>query len=168
MQYAWIHADTSGTSDRAIYGFKESANEKRLPILEGTEAAMRMKLLRLTKGAAVCAATIVALAACASNPVADEKFAVAKASLHRAEGSRAPEYAPVELATAREKLARAEKANSDRNLQPATDLAEQANIDAQLAEATAQEQRSQKAAMEFDTSMQALRQESMRSSQPTQ
>jgi hypothetical protein len=74
----------------------------------------------------------------------------------------------VELAAARDKLTRAEKAASDRAAQPATMLAEQANVDAQLAEATAMQQRSHKAAAEFDSSMQALRQESMRSSQPTQ
>jgi hypothetical protein len=129
---------------------------------------MRTKLLGLTKGIAGFAAIAAALAACASNPVADEKIAVAKASLQRAEGSGAPEFAPVQLAAARDKLARAEKANADRNLQPATALAEQANMDAQLAEATAQQQRSHAAATEFDTSMQALRQESMRRSQPTQ
>ncbi len=129
---------------------------------------MRMKLSRLTKGAAVFTATVVVLAACASSPVADEKIAVAKASLQRAEGSGAPEYAPVELATARDKLARAEKANADHDLQPATNLAEQANVDAQLAEATAQEQRAHKAAMEFDSGINTLQQESMRSSPPTQ
>src|ERR1019366_163166 len=123
---------------------------------------MRIDSRRLTKGVAAFAMTVVALAACASNPVADEKIAVAKASLQRAEASGAPEFAPVELATARDKLAGAEKANADRKLQPATMLAEQANVDAELAEATAQKQRSHKAAMEFDTSMQALRQESMR------
>jgi hypothetical protein len=128
---------------------------------------MRMTTLRLTKGVAAFAATAVVLAACASNPAADEKIAVAKASLQRAEGSGAPEFAPVEMAAARDKLARAEKANTDRNLQPAILLADQANVDAQLAEATAQQQRSSKAATEFDASMQALRQESMRSSQPT-
>ena len=128
---------------------------------------MRIKSSRLTRGAAF-AATVVVLAACASNPAADEKIAVAKASLQRAEGSGAPEFAPVELASARDKLARAEKANADRNLQPASALADQANADAQLAEATAQQQRSSKAAKEFDASMQALRQESTRSSQPTQ
>ncbi|MGA2843013.1 MAG: DUF4398 domain-containing protein [Steroidobacteraceae bacterium] len=129
---------------------------------------MRIDSRRLTKCVAALAVTVVALAACASNPVADEKIAVAKASLQRAEASGAPEFAPVELATARDKLAGAEKANADRKLQPAAMLAEQANVDAELAEATAQKQRSHKAAMEFDTSMQALRQESMRSSQPTQ
>jgi hypothetical protein len=134
----------------------------------GPDTAMRIKSSRLIKGAAAFAATVVVLAACASNPVADEKIAVAKASLQRAEGSGAPEFAPVELASARDKLARAEKANADRNLRPATLLAEQANVDAEFAEASAQQQRSHKAAMEFDTSMQTLRQESMRSSQPAQ
>jgi hypothetical protein len=109
------------------------------------------------------------LAGCASsNPLANEKIAVAKASVQRAEGSGAPELAPVELAAARDKLARAEQANTARNLLPATQLAEQANVDAELAEATAQQQRSHKAAMEFDTSMETLRQESMRSSPPAQ
>jgi hypothetical protein len=53
-------------------------------------------------------------------------------------------------------------------MQPATVLAEQANIDAQVAEASAQQQKSRKAALEFDASMQALRQESQRTSQPAQ
>jgi hypothetical protein len=120
------------------------------------------------KGVAALAAGTVVLAACASNPAADEKIAGAKASVQRAEGSGAPELAPVELASARDKLARAEKANADHDLQPALLLAEQANADAELAEATAQQQRSHKAAAEFDAGMQTLRQESLRSSPPTQ
>jgi hypothetical protein len=103
------------------------------------------------------------LAAHAADPVADEKIAVAKAALQRAEQSGAPQAAPVELATARDKLARAEKAKMDRDSKTATVLAEQANIDAQVAEATAQQQKSHSAAIEFDSSMQALRAEAMRS-----
>lgn len=129
---------------------------------------MRTKIVKVTRGAAAIAATVVALAACSSNPVADEKIAVAKASVQRAEVSGAPEYAPVELATARDELARAEKKNADRDLQPAAILAERANIDAELAEATAQEQRSHKAAMEFDASMRTLQQETIRSSPAVQ
>lgn len=129
---------------------------------------MHIDSRKFVMGTAALVATLSSLASCASNPIADEKIAVAKASVQRAEGSGAPELAPVEMAAAREKLASAEKANSDRQLQPATMLAEQANVDAELAEATAQQQRSHKAAAEFDTSMQALRQESMRNSQPTQ
>jgi Domain of unknown function (DUF4398) len=141
---------------------------ERAPIPKGPETDMRTKIVKVTRGAAAIAATVVALAACSSNPVANEKIAVAKASVQRAEVSGAPEYAPVELATARDELARAEKKNADHDLQPATLLAEKANIDAQLAEATAQEQRSQKAAMEFDASMRTLQQETTRSSPAVQ
>jgi hypothetical protein len=120
------------------------------------------------KGAAVCAVIVLGMSACASTPIPNEKIAVAKSSVQHAEQAGAPELAPVELAAARDKLARAEKAAADHDAQPATMLAEQANADAQLAEATAQQQRSRKAAMEFDASMQALRSESMRNTQPTQ
>lgn len=119
------------------------------------------------RGAMITAA-VLAMAGCASTPIPNERIAVAKASVERAEQSGAPEYAPVELAAARDKLNRAEKAATAREAQPATMLAEQANADAQLAEATAMKERSHKAATEFDASMQTLRQESMRSSQPTQ
>lgn len=129
---------------------------------------MRMNTLKLTRGAAAIAVTVVALAACSSNPVADEKIAVAKASVQRAEASGAPEYSPVQLATARDELALAEKDNANHDLQPATNLAERANIDAQLAEATAQQQRSRKAAMESDSGMQTLQQETTRSSPAVQ
>lgn len=139
-----------------------------MPIAKGPETDMRMKILKLTRCAAAIAVTAVTLAACSSNPVADEKIAVAKASVQRAEASGAPEYAPVQLATARDELARAEKDNADHDLQPATNLAEKANIDAQLAEATAQQQRSRKAAMESDSGMQTLQQETTRSSPAVQ
>ncbi len=117
---------------------------------------------------AAAAGVAVFLSACASSPVADEKIAVAKASVQRAELSGAPQAAPVELASARDKLTQAEKANADHDLKPATALADQANIDAQVAEATAQQQRARKAAMEFDASMQTLRQETLRTSPATQ
>jgi uncharacterized protein DUF4398 len=119
------------------------------------------------KYAALCAA-IALSAGCVTTPVPNEKLAVAKSSVQRAEQSGAPELAPVEMAAARDKLARAEKAAADHDAAPATQLAEQANVDAQLAEATAQEKHSRKAATEFDANLQALRQESLRSTQPNQ
>ena len=127
---------------------------------------MLIPLSNLTMSAAACAAFAIGLGACASVPVPNEKLAVAKASVQRAEQSGAPELAPVEMTAARDKLARAEKAASARNEQPATLLAEQADVDARLAEATAQQQRSRKAAMEFDATMQTLRGESLRNAQP--
>jgi Domain of unknown function (DUF4398) len=125
--------------------------EEEFTVLEATQ---------LIKGAAVCAAAVLGLAACASSPIPNEKIAVARASVQRAEQSGAPEFAPVELAAARDKLQRAEKAAGDHDAQPATMLAEQSNVDAELAEATAQQHKSHKAAVELDASLQALRQES--------
>jgi hypothetical protein len=125
-------------------------------------------ITRLTGRLAACAAFAVGLAACASTPIPNEKLAVAKASVASAEQSGAPELAPVEMASARDNLSRAEKAAAHHDAEPATQLAEQANADAKLAEATAQQQRSHKAAMEFDASMQALRAESMRNTATSQ
>src|SRR5450432_3914367 len=110
------------------------------------------------KGVAAVIVAAVCLAACASNPAADEQIAVAKESVARAEQSGAPQAAPTELGTARDKLAQAEKANASHTLPLATQLAEQATVDAQVAEATALQQRSHKAAVDFDTSMQTLQQ----------
>ncbi len=60
------------------------------------------------------------------------------------------------MAAAREKLARAEKAAADHETKPATQLAEQADIDAQIGGSDGAAASSHKAAMEFDASMQAL------------
>jgi hypothetical protein len=114
------------------------------------------------------AAIALSAAGCATTPIPNEKIAVAKSSVQAAEQAGAPELAPVEMAAARDKLARAEKAAADRDAQAASGLAEQANADAQLAEATAQEQRSHKAAMELAASLQALRRESSRNAQSNQ
>jgi hypothetical protein len=129
---------------------------------------VKFELPDLIKGATLGVVTLGALGACASTPVPGEKIAVAEASLHRAEQAGAPQLAPVELATARDKLARAQKAAADHDALPATQLAEQANVDAELAEATAVAQKSHQTATQFDASMQALRQEAMRSTQAAQ
>ena len=113
------------------------------------------------------AATICVVAQ-ASDHLADDRIAVAKAAVEHAEQAGAPEAAPIELASARDKLVRAQKANAARDLKPAAAWADQANIDAQVAEATAVLARSKKAAVEFDASLQTLRQEAARSSQSTQ
>lgn len=120
----------------------------------------RLKLLK----SAIALTTLAVTSAYAASPVADETIAVAKAAVQRAEQSGAPLAGPVELASARSKLAAAEKSNADHKPKPAIALAKQANIDAQVAEAMAQRERAAKAASEFDASMLALRQESTRNS----
>jgi hypothetical protein len=123
-----------------------------------------------TAAAAAACAVALLLAACASGPavIPSEKIAVARAEVQRAEQSGAPELAPVQMAAARDKLASAERAEAHRDNQPAADLADQANVDALYAEASAQQQKSLKAEADFDASMQALRHETLRNSPPTQ
>ena len=129
---------------------------------------MSTRISNSLRSASAAAALLVALSAGAITPAPNEKLAVAKASVQRAEQAGAPEFAPVELASAREKLVGADKALAERKPIVATQLAEQANADAQLAEARAVQQKSHKAALEFDASMVALRQESNRPTQPAQ
>jgi Domain of unknown function (DUF4398) len=129
---------------------------------------MPRELLDGAKGLSLCTALALSVAGCATTPIPNEQIAVAKSSVQRAEQNGAPELAAVEMTTARQELASAEKAAADHQALPATQWAEKANVDAQLAEATAQERRAHKAATEFDTSMRALRQETQRSAQPTQ
>jgi hypothetical protein len=114
------------------------------------------------------AASAFCLAAHASDRVADDKIAVAKAAIEHAEQAGGPEAAPVQMASARDKLALAEKANAKHDPKPAAQWADQANIDAQVAEATATQVRSNKAAVEFDAGLQTLRQEANRAAQPAQ
>ncbi len=118
---------------------------------------MTTESLRSLLAVGAVAAMIGAVAGCASSPVPNEKLALAQASVQRAEQAGAPQAAPVEMATARDKLTRAQAAAADHKPIPATQLAEQANIDAQLAEAIAERSKSEKAAAQFDASMQALR-----------
>jgi hypothetical protein len=113
-------------------------------------------------------ACIFCMVARAGDHVADDKIAVAKAAIGHAEQAGGPEAAPVQMASARDKLALAEKAHAKRDEKPAAAWADQANIDAQVAEATATQVRSSKAAVEFDASLQTLRQEAGRPSQPAQ
>jgi len=101
------------------------------------------------------AAAVLVMAAHASTPVPSDKLAVAHDSVQRAERSGA-----------KDKLNRAENAAVHHDGLSAAQYADQATVDAQLAEAMATQQKSHKAAMEFDASMQALRTESMRSTQP--
>jgi small-conductance mechanosensitive channel len=124
-----------------------------------------MKNRRTICGGA-CLAVVAALAACASSPVPLEQLAVAKQSVQRAEQAGATELAPVELSTARDKLQRAQAAAANHDGRTATMLADQANVDAQLAEATAREHKSHEAEMQLEASLQALRQDASQDQVP--
>jgi hypothetical protein len=105
----------------------------------------------------------LAMVGCASAPPATDKLAIAKRSIERAEQAGATQSAPTELSQARDKLAAADKASADRDAKTAVRLADQADVDGRLAEAAAVASRSRRAATELDASVQAMRDESMRS-----
>jgi hypothetical protein len=111
------------------------------------------------------------IVACASAPVPVDKLAVAKSSVERAERAQAAQFAQVELNNARNKLAAAQAAADKRDADVAARLADQAEVDAQLAEYTARAKQQEQLVNEMDASLRDLRNETLRnqgSAQPQQ
>lgn len=107
------------------------------------------------------AAFVALLSACASEPPPRSQLAVGQASVERATGPAAAE-APVELAAARDKIARANVAFANKDYTLARLLAEQADADATLAEAQARTVRSDRALVAVRDSIRQLREEMVR------
>lgn len=102
------------------------------------------------------------IVACASAPMPIDKLAVARSSVERAEQAQAAQFAQVELNTARTKLAAAQAAADDRDGEVAARLADQADVDAQLAESTARAKQQEQVVAEMEDSLRALRNETLR------
>lgn len=105
---------------------------------------------------------VVALSGCASAPVPSERLAVAEAAVQRANSRSTSESAPAELQIAIAKLASARQAVNSEDYELAAQLAEQAEVDAQVAELHAQLVRSRIAAEESQKAAQILREETNR------
>lgn len=99
------------------------------------------------------------LAGCSGVPVPKEQLAVSQAAVNEATRSGAPEHAPAELRSAREKLDRARQAVKDHEYERARQFAEQAEVDARLAQAKAGSERARVAADQVQESLEVLRQE---------
>jgi hypothetical protein len=115
----------------------------------------------------ILCAVAFGLVACASAPVPVDKLAVAKNSVERAEQAQAGQFAQVELNTARNKLAAAQAAADKRDADVAARMADQAEVDAQLAESTARAKQQEQLVAEMDNSLRDLRNETLRN-QPAQ
>lgn len=109
----------------------------------------------------IALAGLVLLSACASTPPPSNELAVGSAAVERATGSAAVE-APVELAAARDKLARAKTAYASQDYVLARQLAEQAQADAGLAEAKSRSARADRALTEVQEGIRQLRDEAAR------
>jgi hypothetical protein len=103
-----------------------------------------------------------AIVACASAPLPTEKLEIARSSIARAEQAQAGEFAQIELDQARAKLAAAEAAGDHRDAESAARMADQADIDAQLAESTARARQQEQRAAEMDASLRDLRTQTLK------
>jgi hypothetical protein len=99
---------------------------------------------------------------CASTPMPVEKLAVAKSSIERAEQAQAAQFAQVELNSARNKYAAAQAAADKKEAGVAARLADQADVDAQLAESTARAKQQEQLVTEMEASLRDLRNETLR------
>jgi len=104
------------------------------------------------------------IVACASTPMPVEKLAIAKTSLERAEQAQAAQFAQIELNSARNKYAAAQAAVDKKDAEVAARLADQADVDAQLAESTARAKQQEQLVNEMDAGLRDLRNETLRSS----
>ena len=102
------------------------------------------------------------IVACAATPMPVDKLALAKSSVDRAEQAQAAQFAQVELSAARNKLAAAQAAADKKDAETAARMADQAEVDAQLAEFTARAKQQEQLVNEMDASLRDLREETLR------
>ena len=109
-------------------------------------------------------ASVLLIAGCSGIPPT-EQIAVSKAAVNTASSAGGTQFAPVPMRTAMEKMDAAERAMVTKDYPLALRLAEQAQVDAQLAASTARSIKAQNAATELQQSNRVLRQEIDRSTQ---
>lgn len=96
---------------------------------------------------------------CASTPAPTEQMAVSRAAINAANSSGGNEFAPLAFKSAIEKMDGAELAMTKKDYLLARQLAEQAQVDARLAEAMARSAKAQKAADALKEDSRVLRNE---------
>lgn len=117
-------------------------------------------------GIAVAAA--IFMVGCASTPSAPaptEQMAVARAAVNNASSAGGNEFAPLQLKSAMEKMDWAERAMGEKNYARAKLLAEEALVDAKLAETTTRAAKAKKAADALQEDNRVLRKELDRKAQ---
>jgi septal ring factor EnvC (AmiA/AmiB activator) len=111
---------------------------------------------------AIWCALAFGIVACAATPMPADKLAVAQSSVERAEKAQAAQFAQTELSSAHNKLAAARAAADKHDAEVAARLADQADVDAQLAEYTARAKQQEQLVNEMDAGLRDLRNETLR------
>ncbi|HEX6112018.1 MAG TPA: DUF4398 domain-containing protein [Geminicoccaceae bacterium] len=119
------------------------------------------------RGMVIAAGVSVGLAACASDPAPEAELAAAEVAVDEAEEANAPAQAPGPYELARDKLERAREAMEDGENLEARRLAEQALVDAQLAEAEARSEVARQNAAALRASIETLQDEIARATPRT-
>ena len=115
--------------------------------------------------AVLCGTVVIMAAGCSSMKTpATASVAVSKAAVDNAAGAGGAEFAPLEMNSAREKMALANKAMTAKNYKLANDLATQAQADAKLAQGKASSAKAQTAADALQDDIRVLREELDRAS----
>lgn len=108
----------------------------------------------------LCGAAAILIAGCSTMETpATSSVAVSKAAVASASSAGGTEFAPVEMNSAREKIALANKAMADKDYTLANDLANQAQADAKLAQSKADSGKAQLAANALQDDIRVLREE---------
>lgn len=110
-------------------------------------------------------ALLFLLTGCASAPIPTEQFAVSQAAIESATSAGATEYAPLEIKTARDKMSAAQRAITDKKYPAAAALAEEAAVDAKLAQTKAESEKANKSVSDIQDNLRILLDEIERNSQ---
>lgn len=124
-----------------------------------------MSLSRKTFNTLLCLSALALATGCSSlKTPATADVAVSKAAVESAAGAGGVEFAPVEMNSAREKLAQANKAMAEKDYQRAVELASSAQADAKLAQGKANSAKAQAAASALNDDIRVLHEELNRNS----
>jgi hypothetical protein len=136
------------------------------PIKASLEQIMMKNINQLTQWTMVfSSAAVLLVAGCSSlKTPATADVAVSKAAVDNAASAGAAEYAPVEMQSARNKMALANQALAKKDYKLAADFANQAQVDAKLAQSKANSTKAQSAADALQDDIRVLREELDRSS----
>jgi len=119
---------------------------------------------QITQRSSLCVTTalVLALAGCASPKPPTEALQAAELSITSAEQARVADFASPELGEARDKLTAAHAAVEEKKMVEAQRLAEQAQVDAQLAIARADATKAEAVNAEMVKSTETMKQEMQR------
>lgn len=101
----------------------------------------------------------IQLGACSSGPPPKQDLSLSQAAVRKAEAAGANDYAPVQLRAAQLKLEKAQTQIEKKNHKYARRLLQQATVDAELAEASAEASKSGRAYEELQQSIDLMKQE---------